>query len=220
MGPDYKDKSYSKLGQIIGQHHVHMIQKGLPGAGNILLFDNGGGGGYGYLFDKAFLPAIYLNEFKFYSRILEFDPTTYDIKWEYVDKYLFSLPFYGDLHRFFSFYISSAQRLPNGNTLIDEGATGRIIEVTNDKKIVWEYISPYLSLSFYIAQLPGIGNIKGNSESEKFVSQQASLVNQMNAVYRAYRIPSKWLKDEKGNMLKGDDNKALIDYNALGNKCL
>ena len=38
---------------------------------------------------------------------------------------------------------SSAQRLPNGNTLIGLSTNRRAIEVTQDKKIVWEYISPY-----------------------------------------------------------------------------
>jgi len=63
---------------------------------------------------------------------------------------------------------------------------GRIIEVTKEKEVVWEYISPYVGLSF-------------------------------NAVYRAYRVPSKWLKDENGNMLKGDNGKALTDYDLNDN---
>ena len=35
-----------KLGWIIGQHHAHMIPRGLPGEGNILIYDNGGWAGY------------------------------------------------------------------------------------------------------------------------------------------------------------------------------
>ena len=31
----------------------------------------------------------------------------------------------------------------NGNTLITEGSGGRIIEVSPDHELVWEYISPY-----------------------------------------------------------------------------
>ena len=34
------------------------------------------------------------------------------------------------------------QRLPNGNTLICEGAWGRIFKVTPEKAVVWEYINP------------------------------------------------------------------------------
>jgi hypothetical protein len=43
---------------------------------------------------------------------------------------------------FYSSYISSVQRLPNGNTLVCSGATGHFFEVTADKKVVWEYINP------------------------------------------------------------------------------
>lgn len=39
---------------------------------------------------------------------------------------------------FFSPIISRAQRLPNGNTLIDEGSGTRIIEVTPDREVVEE----------------------------------------------------------------------------------
>jgi hypothetical protein len=38
--------------------------------------------------------------------------------------------------------VSGAQRLPNGNTLIDEGTTGRIFEVTRARRIVWQYVNP------------------------------------------------------------------------------
>jgi len=48
IGPDYSGESNNNnIGQIIGQHHAHMIPKGLPGEGNILVFDNGGWSGYG-----------------------------------------------------------------------------------------------------------------------------------------------------------------------------
>jgi acetyl esterase/lipase len=33
----------------------------------------------------------------------------------------------------------SAQRLANGNTLIGDARTGRLVEVTRDKRVVWEY---------------------------------------------------------------------------------
>jgi hypothetical protein len=61
------------LDQISGQHNPHMIPKGLPGAGNILLFDCQGGAGY----PPASL-GIYAG-----SRILEIDPITKQIVWQY-----------------------------------------------------------------------------------------------------------------------------------------
>lgn len=117
VGPDYSKGTPEgdKLGQIIGQHHAHMIPRGLPGEGNILVFDNGGIAGY---------PSQY----RWTSRILEFDPITFDLVWKYENP------------SFFSFYISSAQRLPNGNTLIDEGSVGRMFEVTPGGETVWEYV--------------------------------------------------------------------------------
>src|SRR3954471_20276767 len=48
LGPRYDgNDAEKKLGWIIGQHHAHLIPQGLPGAGNLLVFDNGGWAGYG-----------------------------------------------------------------------------------------------------------------------------------------------------------------------------
>ncbi|MBK7878587.1 MAG: aryl-sulfate sulfotransferase [Planctomycetes bacterium] len=49
---------------------------------------------------------------------------------------------YKDEERFFSAFISGAQRLPNGNTLVCEGAKGRVFEVTRGAKVLWDYWSP------------------------------------------------------------------------------
>jgi hypothetical protein len=48
---------------------------------------------------------------------------------------------YADGERFFAPFISGAQRLPNGNTLVNQGPAGRVFEVTRDGAIVWEYRS-------------------------------------------------------------------------------
>src|ERR1051326_4344400 len=48
LGPDYSaSPELRAIRQVIGQHHVHLIPKGLAGAGNMLVFDNGGPSGYG-----------------------------------------------------------------------------------------------------------------------------------------------------------------------------
>ena len=44
---------------------------------------------------------------------------------------------------FFSSFVSNAQRLPNGNTLITEGMQGRLFQVTPAGQVVWEYLTPY-----------------------------------------------------------------------------
>jgi len=70
-----------------------------------------------------------------FSRVIEFDPRSRRTVWEYRGR-----PSY----TFFSPHISGAQRLWSGNTLICEGQWGRVFEVTNDKEIVWEYVSPFM----------------------------------------------------------------------------
>ncbi len=125
----------AELGPIFGVHHTHMIPKGLPGEGNIMIFDNGGTTAY----HKQLLP-------RYYSRVVEFDPVTKKKVWEYSAEVHQKAPrkwqLLGD-NFFFSAFISSAQRLPNGNTLICEGSKNRIFEVTTAGDIVWEYVSPY-----------------------------------------------------------------------------
>jgi len=151
LGPDFgASEDLRKIRQIIGQHHAHLIPKGLPGAGHVLVFDNGGSSGYGFAGPiapngvGAFARAT--------SRVLEIDPVTLELVWSYAAP------------RFFSTNISGAQRLPNNNTLITEGAGGRVFEVTTDGTIVWEYMNPL------------------------FAGPRAS-----NDVYRAYRLPYGWI---------------------------
>ncbi len=89
--------------------------------GNILIFDNG----LHRLLSGIGFP---------YSRVLEVDMKTKEIKWEYKDDNPFS---------FFSSIWGNAQRLPNGNTLICDATKGRIFEVTPQKEIVWEFTNPF-----------------------------------------------------------------------------
>jgi hypothetical protein len=162
VGPDYAaTEGLRKLGQIIGQHHAHMIPRGLPGEGNILVYDNGGWAGYGSPNPGA--PTGIDNALRDYSRVLEFDPVTLEIVWQYTPREA-GLVIPLNAYLFYSGYVSAAQRLPNGNTLITEGAGGRVFEVTRGHEIVWEFVNPW----------------KGG----KF---------NMNMVYRAYRVPYHWV---------------------------
>lgn len=96
-------------GGLMRGHEVHMIPPGLPGAGNILIFDNG--------------IANRRN-----SQIIEINPITHEVVW-----------FYEDGENFFSRAAGSMQRLPNGNTFISDDFIGRALEVTAEKEIVWEF---------------------------------------------------------------------------------
>lgn len=97
-------------GGLSGGHESNMIEKGLPGAGNILLFDNG--------------RVLHKGS----SYILEINPQ--NKKLEFV---------YDNGRNFFSNSAGSASRLADGNTLISEDLKGRVFEITPQKEIVWEY---------------------------------------------------------------------------------
>ena len=85
MGPDYRDTpALATLGQIVGQHHPHIIPKGLPGAGNLLVFDNGGVAGYGAPNPTA--PTGRGSVRRIQSRVLEVNPVTFEKVWDYSDR--------------------------------------------------------------------------------------------------------------------------------------
>ncbi|MCB0335564.1 MAG: aryl-sulfate sulfotransferase [Bdellovibrionales bacterium] len=99
---------------LSGGHEVHMIPKGIPGEGNILIFDNG---------------RVY---HKGKSYILEVNPTTNELVWVYDrDK------------EFFSNSAGSMQRFPNGNMLISEDVRNRVFEINPKGDIIWEFKTDY-----------------------------------------------------------------------------
>lgn len=115
------DKKTGKIKWMWGRGEItHQHDPSLVDNGNILVFDNGNhrqdGSGVSY------------------SRVVEVNPRTNKIEWEYKD----DPP--GD---FYTSIMGACQRLPNGNTLISETDMSRIFEVTRDGEIVWEYISPF-----------------------------------------------------------------------------
>lgn len=85
--------------------------------GNLLVFDNGS-----------------RHPIQAHSRVIEVDMKTDKIVWQYFGSPVFS---------FISLHIAGAERLDNGNTLICEGETGRILEVTPDNNICWEWMNPF-----------------------------------------------------------------------------
>lgn len=103
-------------GGLSGQHEPHMIEKGLPGEGNIIVFDNGASP----YKDLAHCGCSY---------VLEINPSDNSLVWVYDNN-----------HFFHARFTANCQRLPNGNTLILESLCWRLFEVTTEKEIVWEYI--------------------------------------------------------------------------------
>ena len=121
------DKQTKEIVWIWGKNWTkHQHDTTLLENGNILVFNNGVMG------LRDFGGAVP------HSSIIEMNPHTEKIVWEYKGKGLFGW-------RFFSGVVGGAQRLPNGNTLITDGLEGRIFEVNKQNETVWEYINPYFT---------------------------------------------------------------------------
>jgi hypothetical protein len=118
--------------KLFSQHNAHWIPRGHPGEGHLLVFNNGGGrpdGTYSSV-DELVLPAD--SEGRYLCKPGKAYGPDKPV-WSY------SAPTKSD---FYSSFISGAQRLPNGNTLICSGANGTVFEVTPEKEIVWKYVNP------------------------------------------------------------------------------
>ena len=115
---------------LFSQHYPHWIPDGLNDAGKIMVFNNGNS----IRFSSAdiFTPPTTSPGVYEYDMTNGYGPTAYD--WTYVDPI--------DPENFFSSILSSAQRLPNGNTLICDGDSGYFFELDQSNNIVWEYINP------------------------------------------------------------------------------
>jgi hypothetical protein len=105
---DAEEVVWALAGRWLKQHQPTMLP-----SGNMLLFDNAGGGER--------------------SKVIEFDPLSQDLVWSYEGS---------EQDPFYTRMMGSCQRLPNGNTLISETDNGRAFEVTPEGAIVWEYLNP------------------------------------------------------------------------------
>lgn len=103
---------WAALGPWRAQHDPDILTDG-----TILLFDNLGNLGPGGP-----------------SRVVEIDPTTLAVTWQYEGTVSDPLDTAGR---------GSQHRLPNDNTLITESFAGRLIEITRNGDVVWDYRSPF-----------------------------------------------------------------------------
>jgi sugar lactone lactonase YvrE/formylglycine-generating enzyme required for sulfatase activity len=115
---------------LFDQHDAQWIRPGCPGAGNILVFNNGLGRNYSSV-DEIVPPAIDGNGN--YARVAGQAYLPSALAWTYAATPATSM---------YSEAISGCQRLPNGNTLICDGTHGELKEVTTSGQIVWRYTGP------------------------------------------------------------------------------
>ena len=114
------EATHTYKGGMSHSHEPEMIEKGLPGEGNIIIFDNG-------LFPRQ-------RAHSGQTFIIELNPVTKEIVWTYETEGYANI-------KFFSKTMGSQRRLPNGNTFIAEDNTGRLFQVTSEGEIVWEYVN-------------------------------------------------------------------------------
>lgn len=115
------------------QHNARWIEPGLPGAGHIMVFNNGRnrpGGSYSTV--EEFIPAC--DSTGAYPR-----PSPYEPFGPTAQNWIYRA---SPPTSFYSPYLSGAQRLPNGNTLTCLGQLGALAEVTPDTHVVWRYVNP------------------------------------------------------------------------------
>ena len=120
--------------RLFWQHHTHWIPPGLPGAGNILVFNNG----YEFPGDERYYSSVDeiappMDGYR-YRRAENAAYPPDGLEWTYVAET--RSDFYAPL-------FSGAQRLPNGNTLIVDGTAGTMFQATPDGRIVWKYVAPF-----------------------------------------------------------------------------
>jgi Arylsulfotransferase (ASST) len=118
--------------KLFGQHNAHWIPKGLPGEGRVLIFNNGMkriGGAYSSV-DEIALPVDDKGRYEAAAG-KAFGPEK--AVWSY------SAPKRTD---FYAPFISGAQRLANGDTLICSGTNGTVFEAAPKGEIVWKYVNP------------------------------------------------------------------------------
>ncbi|NVO09242.1 MAG: aryl-sulfate sulfotransferase [Bacteroidales bacterium] len=151
---DNWEKATAGHKQIGGAHNIQWIKPGLPGAGHFLIFNNAENlfelTPQSYIFEiNPYLNSAGITTSQFVNPptagyIIKNSPNSNLMKekknvskqivWSYSSKNNTS---------FYSTIGSSAQRLPNGNTLVCSMNDGHFFEVSpSDTSIVWEYINP------------------------------------------------------------------------------
>ncbi|MEO0071006.1 MAG: aryl-sulfate sulfotransferase [candidate division WOR-3 bacterium] len=125
--PQNYDRGDSTDQRFFVVHGANWIRPGLPGAGNILVFNNGDRPGNNNDYSEVIeiTPPLDSNDHYYIHPDSAFGPAA--------PTWIYSNP-----GTFYSGHMSGAYRLPNGNTFITEAVSGRLFEVTYEGQVVWE----------------------------------------------------------------------------------
>jgi formylglycine-generating enzyme required for sulfatase activity len=160
------DRSAGSPRALYQQHHTHWIETNCPGAGNIMIFNNGIGRNYSSV-DEIVPPVDAAGNYSIVSG-QAFGPSS--LAWTWTNS---------PATNFYSSEISGAYRLPNGNTIVCGGIFGDLFEVTTAGQMVWRYICPETTTIL--------------SQGSTVPSDPARPDQLMNAVFRVNRYATNYV---------------------------
>jgi hypothetical protein len=147
--------------QLFEQHDARWIPEDSPGAGNILIFNNGLDRGYSSV--EEIIPPVDAEGKYALAGGGPYGPSK--PSWQYTAQ---------NKTDFFSSEISGVQRLPNGNTLVCAGVLGTFFEITPQGETVWKYVNPVVRGGCLAAgEQPGVDDRR----------------HYLNAVFKVRRYP-------------------------------
>jgi hypothetical protein len=156
------------------QHDARWIEPGLPGEGNMMVFNNGTGRpGGNYSSIDEIVPPLDSSGNYILTPGFPYGPD------EPVWIYTAEIP-----SDFYSRNLSGAHRLSNGNTLICSGQSGTFFEITANGDLVWLYINP----------------VTQNGP----MTQGDSVLPNSNLVFRTHRYAPDYPGFDGQNMTPGD----------------
>ncbi|PNX50490.1 MAG: hypothetical protein BV456_06520 [Thermoplasmata archaeon M8B2D] len=173
---------------LFHQHDAEWIDSGLPGSGNILIFNNGVGRPDGeYSSIVEIVPPVNENGIYSYNPGFAYGPD--NPSWIYTAENPIT---------FYSYRMGSAQRLPNGDTLICTSYTNGIggddtskkfFEVDSDGAIVWEYDNFTHAAIFkiirYSTDYSGLKNLHGPRVKITYPTDNEVVSGQVNILGNA-----------------------------------
>ena len=159
--------------RLFWQHHTQWIAPGLPGAGNILVFNNGNdfpGDERGYSSVDEIAPPV---DGYGYRRDADSAYPPDRPEWTYAAE---------TPADFYAHITSGTQRLPNGNTLVIDGPAGTIFQVTPNGGTAWKYIVPrHYHISLWQDEEAPARFTRGNPDEQSAIIKKS--------VFRAYWYP-------------------------------
>lgn len=128
--PQIYDRGTATDRHLYVVHGVNWIDDGLPGAGNLLLLNNGDRSGTANDYSSAeeIVPPLLPDGNYEIAAGNAYGPDAPE--WSYSDP-----------GTFYASHLGGCYRLPNGNTLITEGTRRHVLEVSVSGTIEWEYTS-------------------------------------------------------------------------------